>query len=222
MKTSLKNPLSLTIVVFIILVLGICYVYVKNTYLQPDRESTYLLADIQENGLQKFLDNHTVAQDTILSKKVGPFIESGQEEWLKVASDMYYGRVIVQDTRFGERVGLHITNALDVNPTVVFRALQNSPQILYTRSPKDPFLVLESATTTAVDVVKEICNNTNHDFDTSSGPASAVYAAMARELEARKRSVEQVTEVDILDLKTACISNIDAILKIIADIQKKK
>jgi len=199
--------------IIVLVVIGAVYAYTKNiSNLDLKDESADLLAEIDKNGLQKFIDDHNILKDDVLFNRVCPQIETGEEDWVKIGAQMYYGKVVTNDAGFDETIDLCLGNALDKSPVTVFRSIKSFPQIKYYHSRKDSSVISNTASTTAVDVIKEICSRTNYDMNDSE-PASVVYSKIIGQLKTRKNVVEGVTDVDIIDLKTACLGNINSQIK---------
>jgi hypothetical protein len=221
MKNTKKYYMFLWIaVIIIVVVLGLVYTKLKNVNsIGSNNESNILLAEINEKGLQKFIDDHNILKDDVLSDKVCPLIETGQEDWVKIATQMRYGKVVTHDAGFNESIDVCLGNALGKNPTTVFQTINNFPQIIYHHSRQDSSVILDSASTTAVNEIKRICNRTNYDFDDSK-PSLIVYDKIFDELKNRKSSIMSITDNAIIDIKNACLESIDSSMRSINQFKK--
>ncbi len=221
MKKTQTRPLFLwAVIILVIVIAGLAYMYFKNTNtIKSNSESKSLLAEISKNGLQKFIDDHNILKDDVLFDKVCPQIETGQEDWVKIATQMRYGKVVTHDAGFNESIDVCLGNALDKNPVTVFQTIKNFPQTIYYHSRQDSSVILDSTSTTAINEIKRICNRTNYDFDDSE-PSSIVYDKIINELKTRKSSVTAITDNTTVDIRNACLESIDSSMKSINSLKK--
>src|SRR5690349_5123600 len=115
-----KKLLGGFVAVIILIIIGVVYF---NGGLNS--ESGALLKEVDQKGLQKFIDDHNISKDDILNEKVGPYIETGQREWVAIAAQMYYGNVVTHDAGFNESLNWYLSHAVDKNPLVVFQTINS-------------------------------------------------------------------------------------------------
>lgn len=220
MKNIKKYSEFLSATVIIVVAFGLVCLFLKNTNpIGSDNESKILLSEINKKGLQRFIDDHNISNDDVLSNKVCTQIETGQEDWVKIATQIRYGRAVTHDAGFNEIIDVCLGNALDKNPSTVFQTINNFPQIIYYHSLQDSSVISNSTNTTAVNEIRRICNRTNYDFDDSE-PSSIIHEKIINELKTRRSSVVSVIGDETKDIKNACLESIDSSMKSISLLKK--